>query len=88
MSDLTERLADNCWHHNVGCICDEAKTALTEQAAEIDRLREALKPFSIALDIAENALGWADIGHIDAVAMRYIHHAHMTAARAALGEKP
>ena len=41
--DLIKRLQRNCPHDDVGCTCDEAADALTAQAAEIERLKEAME---------------------------------------------
>ena len=53
--------------------------------AENEKLREAMKPFAIALDIARNALGkHADDGHVEAIAFQYVSIGDLRRARRAL----
>ena len=88
MSDLVNRLRE-CSNQAPGHSykTDAGDFGIFDDAAdEIARLRKALEPFSIALHIAQQSLGSADVGHIEAVALRHINHAHMVGAQEAMAE--
>lgn len=63
---------------------DHAENSVIHLRAENERMREALKPFALARDIAKRALGRADVGHIEAVAKNYIRLNDMTQAHRAM----
>lgn len=71
-------------------LCATAASTLASQAAEIERLREALKPFANHMDDGMdcNYIG-EPLPDADGVGWVYLTHGDLRRARAALnGEKP
>lgn len=63
---------------------DHLDSSVVHLRAENERMREALKPFAHARDIAVKNLGVADVGHLEAVAGLYIKLSHMNEAKLAM----
>ena len=97
IDELTEQLESlaanerSAGHFADARFTTEVKDALTEQAAEIERLREALEPFSDAYEKTKEAIGYPPERYsttANCVSQPYIKMADYVAAFAALTKEP